>query len=130
MLSRLKVTSLFLTVFLFTLGLCYAQQGKAVTGKWNMVSISPDGDHIAWTLTIAKEGAKYTATVAGNDGTNPARDVKIEGTSVHFRTTYEDEDYDIDLKLQNDKLTGTWSGNGNSGTTSGTRAATSAATTN
>ena len=128
MLSRLKVTTLFLTAFLFTLALSYAQQANAVTGKWNMISVTPDGDQIAWTLTIAKEGEKYTATVAGNDGTNPAQDLKIEGTSVHFRTTYEDEEYDIDLKLNGEKLAGTWSGNGNSGTTTGTRAAAASST--
>ncbi len=111
----------------FYVGLCLAQQNSQLPGKWNMVSLTPDGDQIAWTLSIANGDGKYSATVDGNDGPSAAKDLKVEGSKVHFRTTYQDEDYDIDLKLDGDKLAGTWSGNGNSGETRGTKAAAASA---
>lgn len=93
-----------------------------------MVSLTPDGDQVNWTLSITRADGKYSATVDGSDGESAAKDLKVDGTNIHLRTSYEDEDYDIDLKLEGDKLTGTWSGNGNSGETKGTKAAAASAT--
>ena len=87
-----------------------------------MVSVTPDGDQISWTLSIAHDNEKYTATIKGNEGQSAAKDVKVDGATIHLRTTYQDEDYDIDLKLEENRLVGTWSGNGDSGETRGTRA--------
>jgi hypothetical protein len=92
-----------------------------------MVSFTPDGDQVNWTLSIAQENGKYSAIVDGSDGESAAKDVKVDGANIHLRTSYQDEDYDIDLKLDGDKLTGTWSGNGNSGETKGTKAAAASA---
>jgi hypothetical protein len=103
-------------------GLCYSQKSAEITGKWSMVSITPDGDQIPWTLSINNDNGKYTAMVDGTEGQSSARDVKVDGATVHLRTTYHDEDYDVDLKLQENRLVGTWSGNGESGETRGTRA--------
>jgi len=110
------------------LGISSAQQSSEVTGKWNMVSLTPDGDQVNWTLSITRADGKYSAAVDGSDGVSAAKDVKVDGTNIHLRTSYQDEDYDIDLKLEGDKLTGTWSGNGDSGETKGTRAAAASAT--
>ncbi|HEY7303981.1 MAG TPA: hypothetical protein VH601_07705 [Bryobacteraceae bacterium] len=119
------VTRPFALCVAFTIclsGLCYSQKSAEITGKWSMVSITPDGDQIPWTLSINNDNGKYTATVEGNEGRSSARDIKVDGVTVHFRTTYQDEDYDVDLKLQENRLVGTWSGNGESGETQGTRA--------
>jgi hypothetical protein len=102
-------------------GLCYSQKSSEITGKWSMVSITPDGDQIPWTLSINNDNGTYTATIEGDEGQSPARDIKVDGATVHFRTTYHDEDYDVELKLQENRLVGTWSGNGESGETRGTR---------
>ncbi len=104
------------------LGICYAQQGKELTGKWNMISVTPDGDQISWTLQIKHENGNYTATVDGQDGSSAAKDFRVENGKVHFRTTYQDQDYDIDLTVEENRLVGTWSGNGDSGETKGTKA--------
>jgi hypothetical protein len=104
------------------LGVCYAQQSKELAGKWNMVSTTPDGDQISWVLQIRHENGNYTATVDGQDGSSAAKDFRVENGKVHFRTTYQDQDYDIDLTIEENRLIGTWSGNGDSGETKGTKA--------
>jgi len=124
-LSRLRLIAFCIAVTTFSLVLCFAQQNSQLAGKWNMVSLTPDGDQVTWTLSIANNDGKYSGTVDGADGQSPAKDLKVDGEKVHLRTTYQDEDYDIDLKLEGDKLTGTWSGNGSSGETRGTKAAVS-----
>lgn len=88
-----------------------------------MVSVTPDGDQVPWTLSISDDNGKYTATIEGQEGQSTAKDMKVDGASIHLRTTYHDEDYDIDLKLEGNRLVGTWSGDGDSGKTEGTRAA-------
>ncbi len=125
--SRLRPIAFCIAMMICCLGLGYAQQSSQLTGKWNMISTSPDGDEIPWTLSITNDDGKYNATVEGNAGLSPAKDFKVDGTKVHLRTTYQDQDYDIDLKLEENKLTGTWSGNGDSGPTKGTKAAASSA---
>lgn len=120
--SLLKLIACSFAVTLFCLGICYAQQTKELPGKWNMVSITPDGDQISWTLRIKHDNGNYTATVDGEDGSSAAKDFRVENGKVHFRTTYQDQDYDIDLTIEENRLVGTWSGNGNSGETKGTKA--------
>lgn len=103
-------------------GTALAQAPNALAGKWKMVSSTADGD-IPWTLTISYADGKYSATVTRNgEGEGPVKNLKVDGTSIHFRVPYEDSEYDIDLKLEGDSLTGTWSGGDNSGATKGQRA--------
>ena len=93
-------------------------------GAWKMVSETPDGDAIDWSLTVKRQdGGTWAITSAtpGQQNELPAKDVAVTGDKIHFKTTYQDQDYDIDLTLTGDKLQGTWSGNGDSGKTSGTR---------
>ena len=98
-----------------------AADTAALAGKWKMASITPDGSTIDWTLTLKQEGDAWTATVGGVGPEAAAKEVKVDGASVHMKTPYNDEYYDLDLKLDGDKLTGKWSGNGDSGVTTGAR---------
>jgi hypothetical protein len=91
-----------------------------------MASAAPDGGTVVWTLTMKQEGGVWIATVGANDGDVPAKEVRVDGVSVHMKTPYNGDYYDIDLKLAGDSLTGKWSGNGDSGVTTGTRIAESA----
>jgi hypothetical protein len=50
------------------------------------------------------------------------RNFKADGSKIHLRAPYKGEEYDIDLKLVDGKLVGTWSGNGDSGETKGEKA--------
>lgn len=96
---------------------------RDLVGKWKMISFSPDGDPIPWSLNIKEADGKLAATLdTENQGEAPARDFNVTGEKVHLKAPYEGEDYDIDLKLDAGKLTGTWSGNGDSGKTTGERA--------
>ncbi len=115
-------TALFLAMLLCT-SAAHAQQNEQLTGKWNMVSTTPDGNDIAWTLSITYKDGNYSAMIGGDQGETTANDFRVEGSKVHMRVPYRGEEYDIDLSLKEDKLVGTWSGNGDSGTTKGEKAA-------
>jgi uncharacterized protein (TIGR03066 family) len=117
------------TVLLVTAFLLAAQSGakasdQDLVGKWKMTSFSPDGDPIPWSLNIKEADGKLVATLdTENQGEVPANGFTATGAKVHLKAPYEGEDYDIDLTLVDGKLTGTWSGNGDSGKTIGERAA-------
>jgi hypothetical protein len=107
-------------------GIASGQQAASVAGKWKMESTTSGGDAVDWTLTLKQEGDNWTATVGGEDGEAPGKEVRVDGTSVHVKTPYHGDYYDVDVKLEGDKLTGKWSGNGDSGPTNGTRVTTPA----
>ena len=87
-----------------------------------MASVTPEGDKIPWNLTITYAAGKYSATLGSDQGESPAKDFKVDGDTVTFTSAYEGEDYEIKLHLDGDKLSGTWSGGGDSGTATGARA--------
>ncbi len=87
-----------------------------------MVSTTSDGGEVPWTLTINYGDGKYTATVASEHGENEPKEFKVDGATVSMTVPYQGEDYEIKLKLVGDKLSGTWSGNGDNGDTTGTKA--------
>ncbi len=108
----------------FTLSAQSKASDQDLVGKWKMTSFSPDGDPIPWSLNIKEADGKLVATLdTENQGEVPANGFTVIGEKVHLKAPYEGEDYDIDLKLDAGKLTGTWSGNGDSGKTTGERAA-------
>lgn len=93
-----------------------------LAGAWNMNSLTPDGDTVPWKLTLKQQDGKWTGSIASEQGENPISNVKVEGAKIHFTTPYQGEYYDQVLQLEDGKLVGTWSGNGNSGKTTGERA--------
>ena len=93
-----------------------------LVGAWNMNSLTPDGDTVPWKLTLKQQDGKWAGSIASEQGENPISNVKVDGAKIHFTTPYQGEYYDQDLQLQDGKLVGTWSGNGNSGKTTGERA--------
>ncbi len=104
--------------------LAWSQQTDPLAGKWKMVSTSPDGSEVDWTLTIVHADGQYTATSATTEE-NPVQDFKVDGAKIHFRVSYQGNEYKIDLTRDGDSLTGTWSGNDQSGQTKGQKAPTS-----
>jgi hypothetical protein len=93
-----------------------------LAGTWNMNSLTPDGDSVPWKLTLKLQDGKWGGSIASEQGENPISNVKVDGAKIHFTTPYQGEYYDQDLQLQDGKLVGTWSGNDNSGKTTGVRA--------
>lgn len=122
--AKLTITNfaVFLALMLST-GMAHAQEDSAVTGKWKMVSTTPDGNDVHWTLSIGYKDGTYSAMMGSEEGESAAKDFKVEGSKIHLRAPYEGEEYDVDLKLVDGKLTGSWSGNGDSGETKGEKAA-------
>jgi len=119
------------TILLATLAGCLAMlmeatpvhaQNQALLGKWNMTSTTAEND-VPWTLTIDYKDGKYEATISDTaDSPGLVKDLRVDGSAVHFGVAYQGGEYNIDLKLQGDSLTGTWSGQGNSGETKGRKA--------
>ena len=114
-------------VALLTVALCVniarAEPETALAGKWNMVSTTQDGNDIAWSLSITFKDGTYGATLVADEGESTPKELKVDGSKVHMRVPYHGDEYDIDLKLAEGKLEGTWSGGGDSGKTKGQRAA-------
>jgi len=127
---RTKWIGTAVAVFLFLLSAISlpAQQApsnveaKALVGSWKMTSATPDGDSISWTLRVNDSDGKLTAFITGVDGTEqPVKNLDIAEGKIRFKVAYQGEDYDINLTMDGDHLVGTWSGNGDSGKTSGVR---------
>jgi hypothetical protein len=97
-----------------------AQDYKPFIGKWNMTS-ETNGDPVEWTLTLKETDGKLTASMNTGEGEQPAKDLSYADGVLKFKAPYQDVDYDIELKAAADKLSGTWSGGGDSGKTSGTK---------
>jgi hypothetical protein len=98
------------------------QDTPKLAGVWKMSSLTPDGDTVAWQLTVKQTEGKWTASLSGDAGDLPVKNLTVTGNQMHFTTPYQGQDYDQDLKLEGEKLIGTWSGNGDSGKTTGERA--------
>ncbi len=115
-----RFLGLSLAVFLFAL-LVQAQDHSALIGKWNMTSESDNGS-VEWTLIIKDDAGKLTGSLATDGPETPAKNFTFTDGVVKFVAPYQGEDYDIELKLQTEKLVGSWSGGGNDGKTTGTKA--------
>jgi hypothetical protein len=115
-----RIVGLSLTAFVFIL--CVkAQDHSALIGKWNMTSESDDGP-VAWTLAIKEDTGKLTALLATDGPETPAKNLTYTHGVLKFVAPYQGADYDIELKLRAETLVGSWSGGGNDGKTTGTKA--------
>jgi hypothetical protein len=94
---------------------------NALLGKWNMVSESSDGS-LQWVLNVKQTDGKLSATLNSDNGDAAVEGFTYENGVVRFKAPYQGELYDIELKLADSKLEGTWSGGGSSGRTYGTKA--------
>ncbi len=80
-----------------------------------------EGDPVHWTLLLKDTDGKLTASLVAGDNEIPAKGFSYADGVIKFKAPYQDEDYDIELKADGDKLTGTWTGGGGSGRTTGTK---------
>ncbi len=115
-----KLLALCALAFL-TASFCLAQDNAALTGKWNMTSETND-DSVHWTLVVKDEHGKLTGFLTTDESQQPAKDFKYDAGVITFKAPYQGQDYDIQLRLIGEKLDGTWSGGGDSGRTTGTKA--------
>ncbi len=98
----------------------HAQDYKSLIGKWSMTSES-SGDPVKWTLILKETDGKLTASLETGEGEQSVKDLTFTDGILKFKAPYQDAYYDIELKATADKLDGTWSGDGDSGKTSGTK---------
>ncbi len=114
----LAVLALFVTAF----ALQARDDSKPLVGKWNMVSITPDGESLKWTLIVREVDGKLTGALASEDGEASTKDFSFANGVVKFEAPYQGEYYEIELKFADGQLNGTWSNGSDSGKTSGTKA--------
>ena len=99
----------------------FAQDQQALLGKWSMTS-ETRGDLIRWTLVLKDVGGKLTAFLAsGATGQLALGFTYVDGV-LKFKAPYEGRDYDIELHPVGEKLQGSWSGAGDAGKTTGSKA--------
>ena len=119
---RLLALGTILAAIILCIGTSQAQESRPLVGKWKMVSTTSDGGGVPWTLTINYGDGKYSASVGAEHGESEPKDFKVDGANVSMTVPYQGDDYEIKLKLVEHKLSGTWSGDGDSGDTTGTKA--------
>jgi len=123
---RILGTIAFLLAVIST-PVCLARQADSLAGTWKMSSTTPDGDHLDWTLTIVQKDGNYSATMKGSENDaeeESVKEFKVDGAKIHFRVSYQGDEYDIDVTHDGNSLKGSWSGNGQSGETKGEKAGT------
>jgi hypothetical protein len=98
----------------------FAQDYKALVGKWNMTSETSDAP-VHWTLVLKDDNGKLAGFLTTDEAEQPAKDFRYANGVLKFKAPYQGNVYDIELKASGDKLVGTWSGNGDSGKTTGSK---------
>ena len=114
----LAVLALLMAAFALQAG----DDSQPLVGKWNMVSITPDGENLKWVLIIKEVEGKLTGSLASEDGEASTKDFSFADGVVKFQAPYQGEYYEIELKLADGQLNGTWSNGSDSGKTTGTKA--------
>ena len=99
---------------------------STLTGTWDLVSETPDGDQVKWDLTFKDDNGKVTAVASSENGEIPVKDLKLDGDTITFTVSYQDNDYEITLTVSGTSLAGKWSGNSSDGSIKGTKRAAAA----
>ncbi len=112
-----------LALFAAACALYAGDDSKPLVGRWNMASVTPDGDSVKWVLVLKEVDGKLAGSLVSEDGETSTKDFSYANGVLKFQVPYQGDFYDIELKLADGALTGTWSnGGGDSGKTSGTKA--------
>jgi hypothetical protein len=94
---------------------------QALLGTWDMTSEVDGGDPVKWVLILRDQDGKLQGLLTTDGGEQPAKDFALADHTIHFKAPYQGEEYLIELKLDGAHLSGTWSGDGNSGNTTGVK---------
>ena len=100
-------------------GIAAAAGGAA--GVWNCAALTPEGEALKFTLKIREEAGRISATLESARGEVPVIDPKLEGATVSFKVDYDGSRYTLALKIDGDKLEGTYSGESAAGKVTGAR---------
>jgi hypothetical protein len=120
--SDMKVLNYLLIAILLGVGLAQAFGGAA--GKWDCVATSTTGQKIPLTLEIKDEAGALTGAMVLESGDRLSLiDLKTEGEHLSFKIMINDDPYQVDLKIENNKVTGKYSGKEASGVLEGEKKA-------
>ncbi len=99
--------------------LAAADKPKAL-GTWDVVASTPNGDmNSVMTLKMVDGKLKVDFELAGM--TRTVTDEKLDKDVLTMKVEYEGGLYEVEAKIEGDKIEGTWQGSGASGTLSGKR---------
>jgi len=80
-----------------------------VVGVWDTVAETPEGD-MPGVLTITEEDGILEAMLELASVDRSVSDVTLEGQTFQMTVTYEGSPYDVELEVDGDTMTGTYSG--------------------
>jgi hypothetical protein len=94
---------------------------SAADSKWRITATDSNGHDTQWVLQLRTQDDKLTGTLANDEIALPLIDPKADDSSITFKLMINDVTYDVDLKVDGDKLEGKYSGAEASGTIKGAR---------
>jgi hypothetical protein len=122
MISDMKVLNYLFISILLGVGLAQAFGGAA--GKWDCVATATTGQKIPLTLEIKDEAGTLTGAMVLESGDRlPLIDLKAEGEHLSFKIMINDDPYQVDLNIKNNKVSGKYSGKEASGVLEGEKKA-------
>jgi hypothetical protein len=89
-------------------------------GTWDVVASTPDGE-LPSVLTLKMVDGKLTVEYELAGMPRTVTEPKLEKNVLTMKVEYEGGIYEVEAKIDGDKMDGTWQGNGTSGTLSGKR---------
>jgi hypothetical protein len=94
---------------------------SAADSKWRFTATDSGGHDSQWVLELKTQDGKLTGTLANDEITLPLVDPKADDTSITFKVVVNEVTYDVELKVDGDKLEGKYSGAEANGTIKGAR---------
>ena len=99
------------------------KQTSAVGGAWKIKTVGPEGEPLDAQITLDQKAGTWAGKI--NVDTYyldlPLEDVKVEGDTLTFKVTIEDQTYTTEAKISGSKLDGVFKSTGAKGTLKGTK---------
>ncbi len=116
MINRKRLLSL--AVFFLAATVLFA--ASPATGRWSMTADTADGSR-PFVLVVTDTDGKLAAVFEGAEGMVQVKETKFENNTLMLTLDVNGAVVTMELKVDGDKMDGTWKGGENSGKVSGTR---------
>jgi hypothetical protein len=120
MITNRRLVLLATAVLLLAAPFLSAADKPKALGTWDVVASTPNGD-LSSVMTVKMVDGKVKVEFEAGGMARTVTDEKLEKDVLTMKVEYEGGLYDVEAKIDGDKLEGTWQGNGASGTLSGKR---------
>jgi len=97
-----------------------AADAPKAAGTWDVTASTPNGD-LSSVMTVKTLEGKLKVEFETGGMARTVTDEKLDKNVLTMKVEYEGALYDVEAKIDGDKLEGTWQGSGASGTLSGKR---------